>query len=575
MDAAPAADNNCAAMRPSFKVKLAVYFLLLAVLPLCGAFWAFAAVTTRAEEQRVDARLGAELRAAVAAYGRELRRAEGRATRLARDARIQRALATGNHRVVVGDRASLVATRVVNVRRNGRLLGSIVATVALDDGLLRRLRSVAGLADSDRLQFVRSRSGTGELRGIEATLSGSSYRALTSGPLRGQPRAELAVLAPTAAIASETATMHRRLLYVLFGGLLVLAAIAAAEGRSVMRSLGELARAARAIGGGDLDRRVPVRGRDEVAQLAEAFNAMAAQLRQRLAELEVQRTQLRESLNRIGELLASTHDVDQLLPVIAAAARETAGAQGVLLLGENGTVVEEGRLDEDGQRVELPLAVGDSRFGIIVLVSASFDEDGLAAARSLAAQAAVALENARLHEALELQAITDSLTGLANRRRCEEFLATEIARSERYETPLALVLCDVDAFKAANDAHGHAFGDDVLCEFGALLRDMLRDIDLAGRWGGEEFMLALPGTDLDGAVDAAERIRRAFAARPFATPAGGEATITASFGVAEFGRGMSVDALVAAADEALYAAKRNGRNRVEVAAGDAVAGQLL
>jgi diguanylate cyclase (GGDEF)-like protein len=561
-------------MRASFKVKLAFYFLLLAVLPLAAALWGFSSVTRRAEERRVDARLGAELRAVVASYHRGLATVDAQARRLARNRSVQQRLARKPHRIEMGPRASLSAIHIVHVRVGTQALGTITVRVPLDQAFVRRLGAEAALSRSDRLLFVRHKpsnggSDAGSLKAVAASVSGSHYRALKSGPLPGQPHVELALLAPAAAIARDAGVAQRRLLWVMLGALILVAAIAAAEGRSVVRTLGELAAGARAIGEGDLDRRVPVRGRDELAQLGDAFNAMTGHLRRRLRELELQRGRLRESLNRIGELLAGTHDSDQLLPLIASAALETSGAEGAVLISEAGAVIEVGDLESEGERVELSIAVGDSRFGILLLQAPEFTTDELAAARSLVGQAAVALENARLHHELEIQAISDGLTGLANRRRCEQVLAAEIARSERYGTPLAIVLTDIDGFKAANDSGGHAFGDLVLREFAIVLGETLRDVDLAGRWGGEEFLVLLPGTDLAGGLDAAERIRAAFAGRDFKSPGDADTTITASFGVAEFRPGLTADPLVGAADEALYAAKRQGKNRVEAAAGDA------
>src|ERR671935_2822455 len=328
----------------------------------------------------------------------------------------------------------------------------------------------------------------------------------------------------------------------------------------------KLAVAAEAIGRGRLDRRVPVRGRDEFAALAKSFNAMSDELRTRMLELEIQRTRLRDALSRFGELLEATHDVDQLLTVIASAALEAADAEGALLLGEEGTVVEIGTLADDAERFEFSIATADSRFGILILYAAEIREDDLVATRALVAQGAAALENARLHEAVELRAISDGLTGLANRAHCEERLVDEIARSERYETPLAVILADIDEFKAANDTHGHAFGDLVLQRFAAALGDVLRDIDISGRWGGEEFLIVLPGTTLEGAVEAAERIRTAFAALHLSAAAGA-VRMTASFGVASFTPSTDADDFVRTADEALYEAKRRGKNRVEAATG--------
>jgi diguanylate cyclase (GGDEF)-like protein len=567
-------------MLGSFKLKLAVYFLLLAVLPLTAAFWGFGTVTKRAEERRVDGRLGAELRAVVRSYERRLAAVERAARRVAARPSIQEALASGRfgrlppgvrvvgtHRLAVGTRANLAAARAVRVRAGSKVLGSVVATLPLDRSLLRALRADGGLASSDRLVFVPSkRQQVPAKQPFAVSVASARYRAVATGPLPEQPRIQIAVLAPAAAIADEAGETSKRLLFVLLGGLLVLAAIAAAEGRSIMRSVGELAGAAEAIGAGQLERRVPVRGRDEFAALARSFNSMAAQLRARLKELELQRRRLSDSLSRFGELLAATHDVDQLLPMIAAAAVEAANADGAVLLSEDGAVVEVGDLPGDAEQVELPIASGGSRFGIIVLHGAGFKEDDLVAARSLVTQAAVALENARLHEAAELLAISDGLTGLYNRRHCEERLVAEVARSERYETPLALILCDIDGFKAANDAHGHGFGDRVLEQFAAVLRAALRDTDVSGRWGGEEFLIVLPETDLAGAFDAAERIRTAFEATEFETDAGKSVRVTASFGVARFHPGISSRELVQAADEALYTAKREGKNQVVAAA---------
>jgi two-component system, cell cycle response regulator len=383
---------------------------------------------------------------------------------------------------------------------------------------------------------------------------------------------QLAVLAPAKAIAAQAAGTWKRLLYVLLGGLLVLAAIAAAEGRSIMRSVGELAAAAQAIGRGRFDRRVPVRGRDEFADLAKSFNSMADELRTRVMELELQRTRLRNSLSRTGDLLTATHDVDQLLSLIASAAVESADAEGAVLIGEDGAVVEVGTIADDAQTIELPVAAHDWRFGILILHGAELGEDELIATRALVAQGANALENARLHEAAALQAISDGLTGLANRRHCEEQLLAEIARSERYDTPLAVIVCDIDEFKAANDSHGHAFGDLVLQRFAGVLRETLRDVDLIGRWGGEEFLVVLPETTLEGAIDAGERIRTGFAALELGTEAA-RVKMTASFGVARFVRGADALELVRAADEALYEAKRRGKNRVKAAVEAAASGR--
>jgi diguanylate cyclase (GGDEF)-like protein len=573
-------------MLPSFKHRLAVYFLLLAVLPLTAAFWGFGTIAKRAEERRVDSRLGAELRAVFASYERQTDQLTNQARRLASRQDVQRGLrarsfgalprgvrVVGPHRLAIGTEATLEATQTVQVRAGNRVVGSIVAVLPLDRRLLRRLSSDSGFGRGDRIVFVpRSKRETKSLHSVAAgrplalSVAGSRYRGLATSPLTGQPNVQLAVLAPAKEIAAQAAGIRKRLLYVLLGALLILAAIAAAEGRSIMRSVGELAAAAQAIGRGRLDRRVPVRGRDEFAELATSFNSMADQLHIRLQELELQRKRLRDSLSRTGELLTATHDIDQLLFLIASAAVEAAEAEGAVLLGEDGAFVEVGTVADDAKRFELPIATPSSRFGILILYADELGEDELLASRALVAQGANALENARLHEAAAQQAISDELTGLANRRHCEERLLAEIARSERYDTPLGVIVADIDEFKeAANDTHGHAFGDLVLQRFADVLRRTLRDVDLIGRWGGEEFLIVLPETTLDGAIEAAERIRTGFAAVELG-PEDARVRMTASFGVAGFVRGTDARELVRAADDALYDAKRRGKNRVVAAA---------
>lgn len=169
----------------------------------------------------------------------------------------------------------------------------------------------------------------------------------------------------------------------------------------------------------------------------------------------------------------------------------------------------------------------------------------------------------RQKEYAELLARTDALTGLANRRAFDEAAEQEVQRALRYNTPLALVMTDLDHFKAINDRHGHHVGDQVLQHFARILSASVRNIDLVGRWGGEEFAILMPGTDLEEAVQAAERMRLAVenAECPLIDVA---CRCTASFGVAAFRPDTpTMISLLGRADAALYRAKDGGRNRVE------------
>jgi len=167
------------------------------------------------------------------------------------------------------------------------------------------------------------------------------------------------------------------------------------------------------------------------------------------------------------------------------------------------------------------------------------------------------------NERLRHMSQTDALTGLDNRRHLEERLDEMFEHAKRLNEPFACVMCDMDRFKSVNDEYGHQAGDAVLKQFARILRKEVREVDHAGRYGGEEFMLLLAGTVLDAAVTFAERVRKQVEAHTF-TFEGRSIRKTASFGVSAWPHPRIADAdrLVRAADDALYVAKETGRNRV-------------
>jgi diguanylate cyclase (GGDEF)-like protein len=396
------------------------------------------------------------------------------------------------------------------------------------------------------------------------TLTGTRYRTLVADTLRDLPSATLGVISPQTRIDAANHAAMQRLLIGLFACLLLVAAVAYIEGRAIVRTLRRLADATRAISRGDLKQRVEVHGRDEFALLGRTFNEMAEQLQLRLDELERQRGRLRDIIARFGETLGATHDPDQLMRLIVEAAVEATNASGGVIVAASGDLIETGRPDGP-DKIEVPLSAGEVTFGSLLLFGEKFEDEDRMTAVSLASHAVVALDNARLHRIVERQALVDGLTGLANRRQCEDTLDAELARLDRFGGPLAVVVADLDWFKDVNDRFGHPSGDAVLREFAALLQETVRDVDLAGRWGGEEFMLILPGTDLAGGAQVAERIRVGLAGRIVLSADGSPLPVTASFGVAATPPAGSASELFSAADAALYEAKRNGKNRVETA----------
>ena len=172
-------------------------------------------------------------------------------------------------------------------------------------------------------------------------------------------------------------------------------------------------------------------------------------------------------------------------------------------------------------------------------------------------------------EALEEFAYVDALTGLFNRRHFDQALAAAIAHATRHAEPLCLIMADIDHFKRVNDLHGHLAGDLVLRTLGAAMADLVRRDDILVRFGGEEFAVLLPATEIGEATLCAERIRSTVEVLPILLDGGGAVRVTLSLGVAAFVGAETAERMIAAADDALYRAKQLGRNRVETTAAEA------
>ena len=452
----------------------------------------------------------------------------------------------------------------------------MIASLPLDKALADHLRSIAGLRPGQRLALVEdgriviASPGLGgrlELptdRPAVVDVGGTRFRALAAKTSTSDTGVRIVLLSPQAWIDSATRSGWLRLLTALAVSLALIAGVAYVLGHSIVATLRRLVAAARGLSAGRLSERVVVRGRDEFAQLSAAFNEMAEQLEERVQDLEAERRRLRDATVRFGEALASTHDVDQLLLAIVETAAESTRAVGGRVTGPDGRIVEVGDPEAGPDHIELPLQAGGASFGSLVLYGSEFSVLDLESASLLVGHGVIALENARLHRILERQALVDALTGLANRRAAEQALAIELARAVRFGSPLSIVFADLDHFKRVNDTFGHPTGDLVLRELASVLTATVREIDHATRWGGEEFCLILPGTDLAGAARLAERVRAALAERTILTTEGMPLHVTASFGVAGSPPLASVEELIASADAALYDAKARGRNCVSI-----------
>jgi len=253
---------------------------------------------------------------------------------------------------------------------------------------------------------------------------------------------------------------------------------------------------------------------------------------------------------------------------------DTRGAEEVLQWGEiaeqllsTGADRTPAQLSEP-RAIGFPLVVGGTAMGVLGVRP---EQGGLAADRrriieAAAALLAVSIKNAQLFREVKENSVRDPLTGCFTRGHALDVIDSELRRARRSQTPVSLIMFDVDHFKDVNDRHGHLCGDAVLGAIGKRMKEVLRGSDLKCRYGGEEFLVLLPETPLHGARRVAETLRKEIADRP--VPWSGEAlTVTASFGLAQTLPGeVNVQAIIARADQALYRAKDDGRNCVRAAA---------
>lgn len=414
----------------------------------------------------------------------------------------------------------------------------------------------------------------------------------------------LAVELDAAHQRAHDATARARVVLVMAALVAVVVAVACVGwiARSIRRSLAELRDVARDVAGGNLDRRSANPGDDEVGQLAGSINRMAATLQQMIGRVreEAERGSFRAELAQALDMadsepqaceaaaramaqISSTHPMELLVADSSdahlgrAAEHPLAGAPGCGVEAPYGCVAVRsghamrfshsdalnacprlrGRPQGAVSAVCVPVTFMGRALGVLH-ASAPADEpigdaqfDRMTA---LGVQFGGRIGTVRAFERTQLQAATDALTGLANRRTVEKRLR-ELAQGGE---PHVLVMVDLDHFKRLNDTHGHPAGDEALRVFAEVARGSTRETDLPGRWGGEEFAFVLPGMDEQEAAAWTERVRERLlqTVQQRGTP-----VFTASFGIAGSALADTPDVLVRLADEALYRAKREGRDR--------------
>jgi diguanylate cyclase (GGDEF)-like protein len=217
--------------------------------------------------------------------------------------------------------------------------------------------------------------------------------------------------------------------------------------------------------------------------------------------------------------------------------------------------------------IAIPIRAKDRIFGAFISMSSGsrvLSDAELAPAEELADFTAMVVENARLFSELQRTATIDPLTGLFNTRLFHEVLSRETARTHRYSTPLSLLMIDVDSFKRVNDNFGHPVGDKVLVHISQILERTVRNTDFVFRYGGDEFSVILPGTNVEGAVRTAEKILQKVQSSQVPQIMGYPGLVSVSIGVSEYRKGTPSETLISEADQALYASKRSTKNTYRV-----------
>jgi diguanylate cyclase (GGDEF)-like protein len=618
-----------------FRHKLSIVLVGLAIVPLAATGVLVGALLQHDQVTRVDNRIAVSAASAEQVYRAEQAQAQNLAGKLARRKDVQFAFAPGARPltelplpVPAGMAAALVrangkpvfgnappgpawkASAVYHDKKTHKKIGEVDVYVRLGPTLVHEITTAAPPSDPVEIALVAAgkavastNSAVGPVSGLRvgagnANVAGADVRAdAINIPITSGAPAFIVATYPSATLSNAIDSQRLRILVplLLLGLVLVGGAIFAAD--RISRALTELAGRAAGL----------TRGRpagDELTQLGATIDEISTELTSRMGELEAERGRFKETLQRYGETLAATHDLNALVGAVLDTAVQATRARGGRLLlydAERGEAIEQSRIGTArGLRSDLPVVVaaGDGLEGealatheprvsqvpravlavpilrehhLLGLVTAidpeegAFSDEDVEALSALALQAGVAIENARLHRVVERQAVTDALTGLANRRQFYEVLGREYERAQRFGQPVSLILLDIDDFKLINDSRGHLAGDAVLHSVAATLAEVIREIDLASRYGGEEFAVLLPQTGPDGAANLAERLRSEIAARSIRFGTEEITGVTASFGVAAgpVNEQTQID-LIASADAALYQAKREGKNHVTV-----------
>jgi len=350
----------------------------------------------------------------------------------------------------------------------------------------------------------------------------------------------------------------------------------------------------------DFDRRASVEASNEIGFLAQEFNNMADDISKQINLLQEQAATLEEQAAEIAEhnftleervkyrteelleakesldryinivdryVIASSTDADGFITYASEAFCKISGYSKSELIGKTHSILRDPAMPKelfedlwktiksgkDWSGEICNISKKGDRYWVKAHISPVYDEEN-----NIASYTAIR-EDITDKKIIEELAITDRLTQVYNRIQLDRVLQSEIVKSNRYKTPFSVILLDIDKFKSVNDTYGHQVGDSVLKESASLLKSSIRDSDTLGRWGGEEFLIITPNSDLESSKELAEKLRKAMEDFCFTTVG----QKTGSFGVSTYKEGDNEESILKRADDALYRAKEGGRNRVE------------
>ena len=624
----------------SFRSRLTLFFVLIVIVPMVSLTVVLFSLIADNENGKLDARVAARQDAALNLYRADREQADAaivqvgadvalatalreddaasarvRAARLLTELQLKRIVVTRGALTFIdvgSSTAVFPATRELQ-DTDGTSIGRLHVSVTGPRAFAKLVKRVTGLdivVTRDGRALASTLTADADLPSLPGrpstiTVGGQQYRAAGfSVPGFGGARVRVAVLESAEATTADVRESRVVAVGILLGFFTLAFLFALLVSRSLQRQIGGFLEAARRIGSGDFTARVPTVGGDEFSALGAEFNHMAAQLADKIQQVQEEQERLGLAIQRIGDVSASNLDRDALLATLLHAAVDGVSATGgratirarsdaelrqvaqagtlhdvttalrqaeaqVLQTGAPRDAVADGvmALAHPLRAARQPEQSGPPQITGIVSVAragAPFSAAERDRFHSLAGQASVAIENVELHEIVKDQAVTDERTGLANLRRFQEVLEDEITRSRRSGQPVGLMAMDIDGFKRVNDTYGHDGGDLLLTEVARVLRESSREnIDLPARLGGDELTVVLPDTDLEGAFQFAERVRTGIAAlRLLGDDDRGPLMATASLGVATHpGSAHDAETLGKAADDALYEAKRSGKNR--------------